>query len=338
MMQSNKIIVGVDVSKLTLDLHIQSLNKHRKIDNSAQGLKDMLAWFKSLNIQLGDVWLIMEYTGGYEYRLVQCCNGRNIACTRVAGLEIKKSLGMQRGKTDKVDAKRIAEYGFEKSHKLQVQPASCETAVRLKMLLTQRAGFINDRKSNEHRMKETMCMMDLKPGDSIVKNYKKAVDQTNKMIAAVEENLKACVKANPSYANNFSLLTSIPGIGPVNAWMVLADTENFTRFSDGRKYGAHCGIVPYKHQSGTSIQGKGRVSHMANKEMKAVLDMAARASAMHNPEIKEYYERRAALGKHHLSIMTAIKFKLVLTMFSIVKKQTEFVHKVKKTDKKLAAK
>lgn len=336
-MQSNKIIVGVDVSKLTLDMHIQSLNKHRKINNSAEGLKDMLAWLKALNIQLCDVWMVMEYTGGYEYRLVQCCKGRSIDCTRVAGLEIKKSLGMQRGKTDKVDAKRIAEYGFEKSHKLQAQPASCQTAIRLKMLLTQRAGFINDRKANEHRMKETMCMMDLKASDSLVKNYKKAIGQTNKMIAAVEENLKACIEANPAYINNFSLLRSIPGIGPVNAWMVLADTENFTRFTDARKYGAHCGIVPYKHQSGTSIKGKGRVSHMANKEMKAVLDMAARASAIHNPEMAEYYERRAALGKHHLSIMTAIKFKLVLTMFSVVKKQTEFVHKVEKLNKKLAA-
>lgn len=128
---------------------------------------------------------------------------------------------------------------------------------------------------------------------------------------------------------NFGLITSIPGIGKVNGWMTIAYTENFERFPDGRAYGAYIGVVPYEHSSGTSIKGKSRVSHMANKNLKADLSMAAKASVMHDPEMKLYYERRTTLGKRHMGIMNEVKFKLVLRMFAVVNKGEVYVKNLK---------
>jgi transposase len=88
----------------------------------------------------------------------------------------------------------------------------------------------------------------------------------------------------------FSLITSIPGIGKVNGWMAIASTTNSESFTNGRKYGAYCGVVPYEHLSGKSIKGKSRVSHMANKTIKADFNMAAKALVAHHPEMKAYYE------------------------------------------------
>lgn len=102
--------------------------------------------------------------------------------------------------------------------------------------------------------------------------------------------------------------------------MTIAYTENFERFTGGGAYGAYIGVVPYDHSSGTSIKGRSRVSHMANKKLKADLSMAAKASALHDPEMKLYYERRTALGKRHMSVMNEVKFKLVLRMFAVVNK------------------
>ncbi len=68
---------------------------------------------------------------------------------------------------------------------------------------------------------------------------------------------------------------------------------------------------------------------MANKDLKAKLDMAAMAAITHDKEIKEYYDRRKALGKHHNSIKNEIKFKLVLRMFAVVKKQQKYVDNYK---------
>lgn len=328
-MQKKEFFIGVDVSKLTLDVSTHGAKNHIKVPNSSEGFKQVLAWLKSLNIAPVDCWFVLEYTGGYEYRFIQFCQSKQISFTRVPGLEIKKSLGMQRGKNDKIDSRRIANYGYEKREKLK-EHSLCNPAItRLKLLLTQRRSFVNDRKANEHRLKELLIMMDFKAGDSLIKNYKRAVASSIAGIDKVETEIKKLISKDAAMNRNFELITSIPGIGNVNGWMTIAYTENFKNFPNGRAYGAYIGVVPYDHTSGTSIRGKSRVSHMANKPLKADISMAAKASVQHDPEMKVYYERRVTAGKHHMSIMNEVKFKLVLRMFAVVNNQEVYVKNLK---------
>jgi transposase len=328
-MQSKEFFIGIDVSKLTLDVSVNGTKNHVRITNSSEGFKQLGSWLKSLNIGVSDSWFVFEYTGGYEYRLVQFLQAKGICFTRVPGLQIKKSLGMQRGKNDKIDSRRIAEYGYEKREKLKEHKACPAAITRLKLLLTQRSGFVDDKKAHEHRLKELEAMMDLKAGDAILKQYRQAVEFAVKMIAKTEAEIMKLFSKEKAMNKNFELITSIPGIGKVNGWMTIAYTENFERFPDGRTYGAYIGVVPYDHSSGTSIRGKSRVSHMANKTLKADLSMAAKASVLHDPEMKTYYERRTALGKRHMGIMNEVKFKLVLRMFAVVNKGEVYVKNLK---------
>lgn len=328
-MQSKEFFIGIDVSKLTLDVSVNGTKNHIRIQNNAEGFKQLQSWLKSLNIAVSNCWFVFEYTGGYEYRLVQYLQVKGIVFTRVPGLQIKKSMGMQRGKSDKIDSLRIAAYGYEKREKLTEHKA-CSTAItRLKLLLTQRSGFVDNKKAHEHRLKELEAMMDFKIRDAILKNYKDAVEFAVKMISKTEAEIMKLFTKEEAMNKNFELITSIPGIGKVNAWMTIAYTENFERFPNGRAYGAYIGVVPYDHSSGTSIRGKSRVSHMANKTLKADLSMAAKASVMHDPEMKVYYERRSALGKNHMGIMNEVKFKLVLRMFAVVNKGEVYVKNLK---------
>ncbi len=246
-MQRKEFFIGVDVSKLTLDVAVHGTKNHIRIANSPEGFKQLLAWLKSLNIELSDCWLVLEYTGGYEFRLVQFCQSRQITFTRVPGLQIKKSLGMQRGKNDKIDSKRIAEYGYEKREKLKEHKVCNVAITRLKQLLTQRSGFVNDKKAHEHRMKELLAMMDFKANDPIIKHYKQAVDFALEMIDKVEAEINKIISKDEAMSKNFKLITSIPGIGLVNAWMTIAYTENFECFPDGRTYGVYIGVVPYDY-------------------------------------------------------------------------------------------
>lgn len=335
-MQKKEIFVGVDVSKETLDVAVYGTRSHIRISNNSEGFKQLTAWLKSLSIALDDCWFVLEYTGGYEYRLIQFCQSKQVQFSRVPGLEIKKSLGMQRGKNDKIDARRIGEYGYEKRDKLKVSTVCNAAITKLKQLLTLRSSFVNDRKGHEHRMKELMAMMDLKANDPVLKLYKQGVDFANKQIAKAESEIMKIIRSDKEMKRNFQLITSIPGIGSVNGWMTIAFTENFTCFANGRKYGAYCGVVPYDHLSGKSIKGKSRVSHMANKQAKADLGMAAKAAVNHDPELKQYYERRAAIGKHHMSIMNEVKFKLILRMFAVVNKGVNYVKKLEKKEDCLA--
>lgn len=146
-MQKKEIFIGVDVSKETLDVAVHSSRNHIKVANGSEGFKQLQSWLKSLSIALNDCWFVLEYTGGYEYRFIQFCQSKQISFTRVPGLEIKKSLGMQRGKNDKIDSKRIGQYGYEKRDKLRVSKVCNAQLTRLKQLLTQRSSFVDNRKA-----------------------------------------------------------------------------------------------------------------------------------------------------------------------------------------------
>jgi transposase len=330
-MQRKDFFIGIDVSKETLDVAVASTKNHIRVANSTAGFKQLMTWLKSLNIELSACWFVFEYTGGYEYKLVQFCSSKGIAFTRFAGLEIKKSMGMQRGKSDKVDSKRIAEHGYEKLEKLTPHTSESAVIIRIKQLLTQRSGFIKDRKAHEHRAKELMAMMELSKTDPLVKNYISAAEFAREMTTNTEKLIMQEVNTDGDVQLNFKLLTSIPGIGPVNALMAIAYTENFKRFADGRKFGSYCGVVPFEHSSGTSIKGKSMVHYMANKEIKASLSMAARATMTYDTEMKLYYQRRKEMGKHPMSIINEIRFKLILRMFAVVKKQRLYVDNYKNT-------
>ena len=171
--------------------------------------------------------------------------------------------------------------------------------------------------------------MEFKKNDPLIENYYKAVLFAQKMITQTEKEIMKLIEQDEALLKNYQLVTSIPGIGNVNAWTMIAYTENFKRFSNARKFGAYCGIVPFTNTSGTSIKKRDRVNHMANKHIKAILTMAAKASIGHDPEMSEYYKRRETLGKHHMSIVNEVKFKLVLRMFAVVNKQEIYLKKDK---------
>ena len=328
-MEQRKTIIGIDVSKKTLDIFIKTLDVYLQISNNAEGFKKLLALLKASKLKLEDCFFVLEYTGGYEYRLVQFCQSKQISYVRISGLAIKRSMGLVRGKNDKIDARRIADYGDEKQSKLEAETASLDGIVRLKRLLSQRDVFVSDRKAHQNRYQEIQYMMDLPEKDSMLKRYKKIADELQKLIDKTEDEIRKLIKANDAFQFNFDLITSIKGIGEVNGWTMIAYTENFTSFDNARQFGAYIGVVPYPYSSGTSIKGKSRTSKMANQHIKALLDMAARAAINHDRESTLYYERRIAAGKHHMAVMNEIKFKLVRIMFAVVKKQQPYVDKYK---------
>lgn len=328
-MEQRKTIIGIDVSKKTLDVFIKTIEVHIRISNDSEGFKKLLALLKASKLKLEDCFFVLEFTGGYEYRLVQFCQSKELGYVRISGLAIKRSMGLVRGKSDKIDAKRIAEYGDEKQSKLQAETASLADIVRLKRLLNQREDFVTDRKAYDHRYSELQYMMDLPDADTMLKRYKKMSAEFQKLIEKTEDEIRKLIKANDAFQFNFDLLTSIKGIGEINGWTMIAYTENFTSFENARQFGAYIGVVPYPFTSGTTINGKSRTSKMANQQIKALLTMAARSAVTYDKELNLYYERRIALGKHHMSVMNEIKFKLVLIMFAVVKKQTPYVDKYK---------
>lgn len=323
--------IGVDVSKSTLDMHSSERNEHIKISNDAAGFKMFRKWLNELKIPANDVLIVMEYTGGYEYRLVQYCESKNIAFARISGLAIKKSMGIVRGKNDKIDAFRIAQFADEKQKQLEPSRPLNKRIIALKELLGLRKKLVRENAGYKSTIKGRKVMHEAKESDFHIKILKKKIKANKEIIKEIELEIFKLITSEEAMSKNYDLLLSIKGIGMINAAMTIAYTENFVAFDNARSYAVYVGVIPFEYSSGTSIRGKKRVSPLANKELKQELNQAARSAIQHSPEMREYADRLAAKNKHYCIMLNNVKFKLITRMFSVVKRCEYYVENYKKS-------
>lgn len=320
--------MGVDVSKNTLDVCCAEIKQHIQIKNGTEGFLQFKKWCRTFDIKLQKCFLVMEYTGGYEYKLIQFCESNNILYTRIPGLAIKNSLGITRGKNDKVDAGRIAQYGEEKHKLLNADKPLNEAVVKLKELLSFRKRMVRENAGYKSSIKERRHMYGDNKKDIMVKMLEQKQKENSKKIEIVELQLIKIVTTDEKMHTNYTLLTSIKGIGKINALMTIAYTENFVSFTNPRSYAVYVGVIPFDHSSGTSIRGRKRVSHIANKELKQELNQAARSAMEWDKEMKLYGENKMKT-KCYKVVLNNIKFKLILRMFAVVKKGKMYVENYK---------
>ena len=129
---------------------------------------------------------------------------------------------------------------------------------------------------------------------------------------------------------NYDLLISVPGIGHLTAVYMLCCTNNFSTGITGKQLACYAGVVPFKETSGKTIKGKNKVHRMANKELKKMLHLCAISSIKNYAEFRQYYERKKAEGKHPMSILNAIRNKIVLRAVSVVTNQRPYVDNYQK--------
>ena len=328
-MKNCNVILGVDVSKLTLDICWAEHNLHIRIDNCTTGFTVFKKWCKTNQIDLGETLVVMEYTGGYEYRFMQFCESLSISYCRIPGLEIKNSLGMARGKSDQADAFRIGQYGEEKSKRLEPSKPLDNNILRLKQLLSFRKRLVREKAGWESTVKEREHMYAIKKTDTVIQIARAKIKANKRYILQVEKQIIEVIRNDERMLLNYRIISSIKGIGPVNAWMTIAYTENFTSFTDPGKYAVFVGVIPFEHTSGTSIKGRKRVSHLAHKGLKNELNQAAKAAITHDPETRAYAERKLK-NKVYPLVLNNVKFKLIMRMFSLIKRGEMYVENYKR--------
>jgi transposase len=237
---------------------------------------------------------------------------------------IKNSSGLVRGKSDKMDAKRIARYGFEKQTVLQPEKPVSKEIQRLQMLHTVREHCVKQKTALLNIIKE-YSNIGLGKRDIILQSQTRLIKQLEKEIEKLETEMDTIIQSNESLQYNYQLLKSIKCIGRTIAIATLVKTRNFTRFNNARKFACYCGTAPFEHTSGTSIKGKTQVSHLADKKMKTLLDLAAKSAIQYDKELKEYYLKRVKMGKPKMSTINIIRNKLLYRMFAVIKRQTPFI-------------
>lgn len=323
-----KWFIGIDISKKTLDVVLHDSGKkhadsenYRQLTNDNSGYGSLLSWLKKKRISRDDVLLGLEHTGTYSFDLRLFLEANQIDYCAFNPLHLKRSLGLVRGKNDKVDAERIAYFTYLHREELSCSKLSGSTILQLQELSAERKRFI----TQQAGYKALLTDNKERPQTSTLRRAKNMVDVLEDEIKSVEEEMAELIQKDPSIARNYQLLTGIKGIGSVNAISTIIHTNNFEAFETARQYACYIGIAPFDRTSGTTVKGKTQVSHIGAKLLKADLSQAAKSAIVWDKELKGYYERKIKEGKAFGVVLNAVKFKLVCRMFAVVKRGTPFV-------------
>lgn len=317
------LIVGVDVSKAFLDLCFKPVDTLHRIGNNLGGFKTFCTELKKRCSNQTRLLVVLEHTGQYSKKFEVYMRSHQIPYCKVPALQIKRSLGVVRGKEDKVDAKRIAEYAWLRKDVLTADPEIDVHIEHLQSLLSLRSKLVRDRSGYITRLKE-MKSAGYKVGNFECKLQDQVIKMFTSKIVLIEEKIKALIQSKSELTKTCELLRSIKGVGWIVACYMISCTANFTKFKNARKFNCYAGLAPFKHESGTSIKARSRISHLANKEAKSLLNLAALSAIQHDQELKNYYQRRVSEGKRKMSCLNIIRSKIVARMFAIIKRQTPY--------------
>lgn len=197
--------------------------------------------------------------------------------------------------------------------------------LEIQQMMNYRDKLVADRTSQETRLKELDPQLSGKMPAAVITSANLVIKCLQQEIDQMESEIKAAIAADQEMGNTYDLLTSIKGIGFVNAVHLILVTGNFSRFSDPRKFACYAGVAPFEHSSGSSIRGKTRVSHLANRKIKSLFTKAATCAIQHDPELKLKYAQKIAEGKPRMSVINMIRFKLITRVFAVIRKQKPFI-------------
>jgi transposase len=323
-MDKYEFIVGIDVSKLTLDVVILNTSylkdyEYLKVENSEKGINSIVKKAK------GKVLFCFEHTGNYSVPLCCILEEKKMDYWMAVALDIKRSKGLQRGKSDKADAKDIAFYAFTHLHKLKLTKLPEVDVQKIKLLLTERDKLVKAIALFGITSENTSFLP-----KNVVKETRrinlKTINLLQKQLKMVEGEIKKIVDQNETISQQIELVRSVPGVGEQTALNLVVKTQCFSVFHNSRQFACYAGIAPFEFTSGTSIRGRTKVSHMADKKMKALLSMAALSAKKWDPELNKYYHRKVDEGKNPMLVMNNIRNKMIARVFAVINRGTPFVN------------
>jgi len=320
---------GVDVSKKTVDIthgHNQQLT-HRQFTNDDDGMEQLMKWLNEINPVFENTLFCMEATGLYCFPLTRFLAANSIDIWIEHAAQIKKATALARGKNDKVDSQRIALYAIKNLERLRLWRPMNATLEKIKHLARLRNRLVETKKKLVTPIKEFEDMGNTAMAKLLTKTIKSSLTAIDKDLQNIESKIIGIVNEDENLNLLYKLVTSVVGIGFVTAINLLVHTNGFTILKDARKLACYCGVAPFEYSSGSSVRGKTKVHFMANKKLKCNLHMASLSAIKLDADLKAYYERKVLEGKHKMSVLNAVKNKLLARVIAVVNKQEEYVKK-----------
>ena len=305
-------IYGIDLSKGKFDLSFRSENgrkRKKEVKNTYPAICKFLSGLEK------DSMLCIEHTGVYGDLLIFLANYFGIKIYATPGYVIKHSLGLQKGKSDELDADRIREHGERFTDKLREAWLNSENIQELRELNNLRALLVEQRKmldtQNKDKKHAVYCSI---KSHQVYKNMKKSLDD---QIRDLEIEIEKIIRKDEQMQQNSEIVQSIIGIGPVTTHELIIKTHNFKKIATARQAASYAGVCPFPDSSGKMVK-KSKVSKMRDKSLKKLLYLCAASAIQYNKDMKLYYEKKIGEGKPGYLVLNNVANKLLRTIYALL--------------------
>lgn len=310
----DKTVLGIDISKSTFDVFLIAGSKSQpgKFDNSVSGFKQLKKWLRSRKVK--QVHACMEATGSYGDKLCHFLHkeGHLVSVVNPARIKAYGESDLRRNKTDKADAKLIADFCLTKKTSLWQPPS--EEVLYLQSLTRRIDSLEKMRRMESNRLEAAPKQVRSSIG--------RIIANIDEEIKELEELINQHFDDHPDLKHKKDLLESIPGIGEKTSQLLLSEIQ-FERFDSAKQVAAQAGITPYREQSGTSLD-RSRVSKIGNGRIRRALYFPAMTATRYNKTIRDFAARLERNGKTNKQIVCASIRKLLHIAFGVIKNNRPF--------------
>lgn len=317
------IYLGIDISKKVLDICIKESDKEelKQISNKVKAIMKLLKSYPADQLIIG-----MENTGRYNYPLYEALAKSEAKVFVIPPLHLKKSLGLTRGKNDQIDARRIMAF-IEKNWKdipEWIMPSF--NVQKLKILLTERSSRVKMIKQLKSTQKEYELILKFVREEKLDQLNNQMIQSIQKQVLKIEDQIEHLISSDNELKTHSQMIKSVPGVGRILSWVLIAKTNNFQSITNPRKMACYSGVVPFDHQSGSSIRKRDRVSIYADKSIKSLLHLGAMSAIRLNNDLRTYYLRKVDEGKNKMSVLNAVRNKIIHRVFAVIRNQEPYIN------------
>lgn len=303
-MKKYELFVGIDVSKSKLDVSFVNATDsnqwtHFVVTNTAKGLQGILTRLNKRKMDLNQVLICFEDTGVYSMPLCYFMLEKAVDYWMIPAIEIKRSKGISRGKTDKSDSKDIAFYAISHQYKLKLGSLPDEALQKIKLLYSEREKLVKAIQMFG-RTTENIGFLPKKLLSDLLKSNASTIKKLKTSLKKIDQKIQELISENESLKEKDRLIQSIPGVGPQTSIYLLIVTRGFTCFENSRQ--------------------------LADKKLKSLLNMCALNAKAYDHEMKLYYERKVAEGKSKMLVLNNIRNKILGRVFAVVTRGTPYVN------------
>ena len=304
---------GIDVGKLEVSVHLAPSGLAFRSETTAKALRAMAKRIAKVKPQV----VVLEATGGYEVPVLGALVEAGIPVSLVAPNRVRAFAAAvgQLAKTDRLDAALLAQYA---AHMQPAEYVLADAPQRALMLLIARRRQVIDMIVAEEQRLEQQSFF---PDSPVREHLQATIAFLRQQQKTLDAALHAHVTAHPPWKEPLALLQSVPGVGRITAYTLLAYLPELGTLSR-QEAAALVGVAPIAAESG---QWRGhRAIHGGRALIRNVLYMAALTATRHHPVLRAHYQQLLARGKAHKVALIACVRRLVVLLNAMLKTRTPY--------------